>query len=228
INGDGTWTLPDNAIAPLVDGTYVIEVLARVGGISITDNTSELVIDGAVQTAPVITSSDTLAIDEDIINVLTVTATDADGDTLSFSIVDPGDGGAADGALFNINSGSGALTFNSAPDYGNPQDAGSDNVYEVTVRAGDGALFGEQIISVTVNDRVGNIYYAKSGAPDDGSTEGTSWTDAADLQYILTNLAGTEDQIWIAAGEYKPTTGTNRSISFSITEEMSLYGGFAG
>ena len=41
-----------------------------------------------------------------------------------------------DSNLFNISS-SGVLTFNSPPDFENPQDFGADNIYNLTVRATD-------------------------------------------------------------------------------------------
>ena len=80
--------------------------------------------------------------------VTTVVATDVDLDTVNYSI-----SGGADAALFNINGTTGELTFISAPNFENPLDANTDNVYEVTVRASDGNG-GEdtQAISVTVTN----------------------------------------------------------------------------
>ena len=77
----------------------------------------------------------------------TVTATDADLPTqpLTYSIT-----GGADSALFNINSSTGELTFIAAPDFEMPNDAGMDNIYNVTVQASDGALAITQDISVTI------------------------------------------------------------------------------
>jgi Domain of unknown function (DUF4347)/Cadherin domain/Bacterial cadherin-like domain len=62
-----------------------------------------------------------------------VASSDADGDARSYSIV-----GGADQALFTIDSGTGALSFVSAPDYENPTDAGANNVYDVIVQVADG------------------------------------------------------------------------------------------
>ena len=45
--------------------------------------------------------------------------------------------GGADASKFNINSSTGALTFKSAPDFENPSDIGTNNSYEVKVRATD-------------------------------------------------------------------------------------------
>ena len=72
-----------------------------------------------------------------------------------------------------------------------------------------------------------SVWCVKSDAP--GPThDGSSWTDAfLDLQSAL-NAAQTGDQIWVAAGTYKPTDGTDRSISFNLKSGVDLYGGFAG
>ncbi|MCB0551405.1 MAG: right-handed parallel beta-helix repeat-containing protein, partial [Phaeodactylibacter sp.] len=60
-----------------------------------------------------------------------------------------------------------------------------------------------------------------------GANNGTSWTDAfTDLQDALSCSGVTE--IWVAAGTYKPTSGTDRSISFSMQNNLAIYGGFPG
>jgi hypothetical protein len=73
-----------------------------------------------------------LAPSENTTELTTFTATDVDGDTLTFSI-----SGGADKDLFQIDSSTGVLTFISAPDYENPLDADTDNVYDVQVSATD-------------------------------------------------------------------------------------------
>ena len=56
-----------------------------------------------------------------------------------------------DAARFSINE-EGALTFRSSPDYEAPNDANTDNVYEVTVRASDSDLMSTWNVEVTVTD----------------------------------------------------------------------------
>ncbi len=61
-----------------------------------------------------------------------------------------------------------------------------------------------------------------------GNADGSSWENAfADLQ---TALAAAEDgdTIWVAAGTYYPTTGTDRVISFELKDGVAMYGGFSG
>jgi hypothetical protein len=58
--------------------------------------------------------------------------------------------------------------------------------------------------------------------------DGKSWDTAyADLQPVLTAaVSGTT--IKVADGTYKPTSGTDRTISFVLKSGVGLYGGFAG
>lgn len=68
--------------------------------------------------APQITnSSANLSAVENQTSAFTVTASDADGDSLTFSI-----SGGDDSNLFTIGSSSGIVTFITAPDYENPSD----------------------------------------------------------------------------------------------------------
>jgi len=54
-----------------------------------------------------------------------------------------------------------------------------------------------------------------------------SWETACDLQDALA-LAEAGDQVWVAAGIYKPTTGTDRTVTFLLESGVAIYGGFAG
>ena len=70
------------------------------------------------------------------------------------------------------------------------------------------------------------ILYVKQDAT--GASNGSSWTDAyTDLQSAL-SAASSGDEIWVAAGTYKPTAGTDRTISFELKNGVAIYGGFAG
>jgi Ca2+-binding RTX toxin-like protein len=79
-------------------------------------------------------------------SVATITATDLDGDAITYSIA-----AGADAGKFAIDPVTGVLTFVSAPDAEAPTDANGDNVYEVSVAASDGSLTDTQAISVTVS-----------------------------------------------------------------------------
>jgi hypothetical protein len=61
-----------------------------------------------------------------------------------------------------------------------------------------------------------------------GAGNGVSWQDAfTDLQAALF-AAQAGDQVWVALGNYLPTDGYNREISFKLKNGVQLYGGFSG
>ncbi len=66
----------------------------------------------------------------------------------------------------------------------------------------------------------------------DGSGDGSSWAAASsDLQAII-DASESGDEIWVAAGTYKPSKlikeNKERSKAFILKNGVSLYGGFAG
>jgi len=70
------------------------------------------------------------------------------------------------------------------------------------------------------------IVYVDASAS--GSDDGTSWTNAfANLQEAL-GVATAGDQVWVAAGVYKTTPTSNRSIAFALESGVEIYGGFTG
>ncbi len=82
-------------------------------------------------------------------STLTITATDPEGDALgSFSI-----SGGTDASLFSLDSATGVLTFNTAPDFENPTDNNADNTYEVEITTSDnlGASLA-QLVKITVTN----------------------------------------------------------------------------
>ena len=70
------------------------------------------------------------------------------------------------------------------------------------------------------------IYYVKPVTSGNDTCQ--SWEDACILQKALTNVIS-GDEIWAAAGTYKPTTNlTDRSATFQLIDGVAVYGGFAG
>ena len=99
-----------------------------------------------VNETPAITTTQTsISVAENQTSVLTYAATDVDNNgeandssnTLTWSVES-----ADDGNFFDIDSSSGVLTFKSAPNFEDPQDAGSNNVYNVTVTVTDNGIHG--------------------------------------------------------------------------------------
>ena len=72
-------------------------------------------------------------------------ATDPDGKTVTLSLM------GNDKDMFRLNA-SDVLTFRMAPDYEKPMDKNKDNTYEVTVRASDGTMHEDRMVTVTVDN----------------------------------------------------------------------------
>jgi len=124
------------------DNVYDVTVTASDGTLSSAQDVSITVTD--VNEAPVVTSGPSFTAAENQSSAFTATATDVDGDTLTYSL------SGIDAALFAIDATTGVVTFIEAPDFETPGDADGDNVYDVTVTASDGARSTSQDISVTI------------------------------------------------------------------------------
>ncbi|MEL7487421.1 MAG: PQQ-dependent sugar dehydrogenase [Pseudomonadota bacterium] len=97
--------------------------------------------------APAFSSLGSVTVEENANDVVyTAMANDPDGDAVSFSLA-----GGPDAAAFALTP-AGALTFAMAPDFEDPDDANSDNVYELTISATDGAASTTIDLIVTVTD----------------------------------------------------------------------------
>ena len=96
--------------------------------------------------APNITNTSfDISVQENQTTAFTVTASDPDGDTITFSL------SGTDASLLSITS-SGVVTFNSAPDYEAPSDANGDNVYEISATVSDGSLTDSENFRITVTN----------------------------------------------------------------------------
>ncbi len=88
------------------------------------------------------------------------------------------------------------------------------------------ALCLSLVVSLPVTARAQSVIYVDADAT--GTSDGSSWTDAfTDLQDAF-SAASSGDEIWVAEGTYTPTTGSDRTISFTLVAGVALYGGFAG
>ena len=72
----------------------------------------------------------------------------------------------------------------------------------------------------------GGVIYVDASTDPGG--DGVSWGTAfADLQDALDAAAAVAPvEIWVAAGTYKPTSGTDRAASFQMANGVAIYGGF--
>ena len=155
--------------------------------------------------APIITNSTTnYSVVENQMSAFTITATDADGDTLSYTI------GGTDASLFSVSS-SGVVTFNTAPDYESPSDADSNNVYDLMASVSDGSLSDSKDFMVTVTN----------DTSDDVTTEGYDGTylGAGPIQgatVCIEVTAGT-----CTGAQFSGTTAQDGSFSITVDSGTS-------
>ena len=117
------------------------------------DGNAQLRIEDGVQvqipvttTLPVFTSPATANAQENQTAAYMAAATDADGDTLVYSL------SGTDAALFTIDAATGEVSFIEAPDFEAPGDDGGDNVYDIIVTASDGTNSTDHNVAITVTD----------------------------------------------------------------------------
>ena len=126
------------------DNTYEVTTIASDGSLEATLDIAVTVVN--INEAVLITGPATVSYTEnDITSVATYSALDPDGDGITWGT------GGVDAARFSIKI-TGELTFSSAPDYENPNDANNDNIYEVTITASDGDLDSTLDVRIAVSD----------------------------------------------------------------------------
>ena len=121
-----------------------------------------------------------------------MTATDADADSLEWSI--PTDGGA-DAEQFTLTS-AGVLTFSTAPDYEAPADADTDHVYEVTVQVSDGTtpvtadltVTVENVIELTMFSGPTHVTFAENAATRVATFSYSSDEDRDGIQWLTSGV----------------------------------------
>ena len=156
---------------------------------------------------PVIDSSTTTySVLENQTSAFTVTASDADGDTLAYSI-----SSGADSALMSINS-SGVVTFISSPDFEAPSDANTDNNYQITVTVSDGTLSDSENFTVIVtNDTSDDV----TSTNFDGVLIRDGYIQSATVCMAVTDADGDDT---CEGATYSTTTNSDGSFSLEIDD----------
>jgi hypothetical protein len=103
-------------------------------------------------TPPSMNLPSTISINEGKTGITNVAASDANSHTLTYSIASQAPGNDASTMSIDASDPFGTLTFDSAPDYENPGDYDSNNIYDITVSVSDGYDTVSQDLSVVVLD----------------------------------------------------------------------------
>ncbi|PNW37119.1 UNVERIFIED_CONTAM: hypothetical protein BEN50_01975 [Euhalothece sp. KZN 001] len=101
--------------------------------------------------------------------------------------------------------------------------AGNPRIADISVDMG--AYEGQALAPVPATPPT-NIIYVDIDAT--GGDDGTSWTNAFDDLQEALDVAEIGDKIWVADGTYIPNALGNRSASFTLLEQVEIYGGFDG
>ncbi len=202
VQADGTFTFTmDNTLAQGLghgivrhdDRAYWISdgQLVRMGVFRVTitgaNDAPTIISGGGGETASV-------SIPENVTGFLQMNATDVDvGDSLTYTIM-----GGADQAKFTIDPVFRDLAFVDAPDFENPTDTNTDNIYEVIVQVSDGHPGGIDVqrIFVQVTDVTGTGYITGRHFEDmngDGAWQESEPVLASQTVYVDFDANGTMD-----------------------------------
>ena len=191
------------------DNVYDITVTAS-DNINDTNQDVAITVTNVNDNTPSFTSDATASVTENRTLAYTAMATDADGDALTYSL------SGADAARFTIDPATGEVRFIAPPDFENPGDAGTNNVYDVIVTASDNTNETEHNVAITVTNENDNdpIFNSgnSAGVPENQSADSVLYTAQAtdeDGDSLTYSLSGTD----AARFTIDPTTGAVRFIA---------------
>ena len=154
---------------------------------------------------PSITNTNmSVSVIENQTTAFTVDATDPNGDTLSYSL--SGD----DASLLSI-SNQGVVTFNTAPDFENPSDSDTNNVYKITVTVSDGSLNANANFEITVTNDT-------SDDPTSSEYDGT-YIGAGPIQGATICIEVTEHTC--TGAQYTTTTAQDGTFSLTFDSDAT-------
>ncbi len=177
------------------------------------DTTTTAAAADADETAPSISSSATASVAENLTSAIAIIATDTN--TITYSI------SGGDSASFSVDSSSGVITFDSAPDYESPGDSDTNNTYTFTVTATDTAGNADtQSVTITVTDTIDGLGVINESEPNNSISNaqsiGGDFKIASNPDIIFSDI----DVPWVSiAGT---GDGTFDYYSFPIDTEGTL------
>ena len=204
----------ENPVDADTNNEYLVDIDVS-DGLGGSDSLSLTVTVTDAPEAPVFTSVTSVDVAEGQTDTgYTATATDEEGDDLTFSL-----SGGADQAAFSIDGASGVLSFAAALDFENPADANTDNEYLVQLSVSDG---NEGVDTLSLAVSVTNVAEppvltsgTTSSAPENQTETGYTATatgeEGADLSF---SLIGGADQ---ADFSIDPDSGV---LSFAVAPDF--------
>ncbi len=151
---------------------------------------------------------------------------DTEGNGLTYSLT-----GGTDMSLFNIDSATGVVTFQTAPDFNAPGDTNGDNVYEIELTVTDlGGLTEAQNIAIRVTDGTPTdwsltVEIAADESDGDYSAGDLSLREAIELANMDANITGIRFDGSVFNGEAADVIRLNNQQLPSITDSLHIDGG---
>ena len=157
------------------------------------------------------------SIDENTLNVLSVTVEDIEDDVIGYSL------SGNDAEKLSIST-SGAITFKTNPDFETPTDANSDNTYEITIEASDGTdtVTDDLVITILDVENEGNpiIEGLSSQSINENDSIGISFT-VTDPQNdtISFSLSGVDKDLFTLTFDGLNASLTSSSKDYELPED---------
>ncbi len=176
-----------------------------------TSNSATVSITVGPVNDPPVASDVTGSTTEKMLTVITFSASDPEGDSLTYEI----DAQPLHGTLSTVSGNQVNYT---------PDDE-FDGIDYFTWHAFDGNDDSAMATAAITVSPSGTIYYVVSGGS--GSLNGSSWANAFGHPQDAVDAAGSGDQVWIAAGSYTGTGGVDDPV-LTMKAGVRVYGGFTG
>ena len=210
---------PDFEIPGDANGDNDYEIIVTASDGATTDATRAVTVtvtdvneDG---NAPVFTSPDSASVEENQTMAYTAMATDGDGDDLTYRL------SGTDAARFTIDPNTGMVSFVAPPDFENPDDAGGDNIYNITVTASDDSNETDHDVAITVtnvNDNTPSFTSPDSASVAENQTSAyTAMATDGDGDALTYGLSGTDAALFTINGN----TGV---VSFRVAPDFEMPG----
>ena len=183
VSSTGVVSLTEVADYETLTYSFYITATDASGNESVTE-TFNVAVNNLNDNAPVFTSSSTFTAEENQVSIGTVIATDADSDSITYSL------SGTDASALSIGSSSGVLAFNTAPDYE------TKSSYSAVVTASDGKNLFDQLITIKIGNLNDNMPAFTSSstftAEENQVSIGTVIATDADSDPLTYSLSGTD------------------------------------